>query len=204
MIKSVYNTNKEIIQAIISLFGNIECDVTYSTGSFYAGLCHPTFKFDINPQVSGVIPADSKYIPVKDNTFNMTMYDPPFLTTTGPSLKSSDSNNIINKRFSVFSSEEKLHRYYIQTLQELYRITKNKGYIIFKCQDKVSSGKQYFSHYFIYNQAILSGFYPKDLFILEAKNRIVANWQTKNQQHARKYHSYFWIFQKKDKIINYV
>ena len=29
-----------------------------------------------------------------------------------------------------------------------------------------------------------------------ARNRLVANWQ-RNQQHARKYHSYFWVFRKR-------
>lgn len=37
------------------------------------------------------------------------------------------------------------------------------------------------------------------LFILLAKNRIVADWQVKNQKNARKHHSYFWIFEKSDK-----
>ena len=80
----------------------------------------------------------------------------------------------------------------------------NKGILIFKCQDKVSSGKQYMSHCFIYNEAIKIGFYPKDLFILLAKNRLVADWQLKNQKNARKFHSYFWVFEKNNKKINYI
>ena len=54
------------------------------------------------------------------------------------------------------------------------------------------------------NEAIKIGFYPKDLFILLAKSRLVADWQVKNQKNARKFHSYFWVFEKKDKIIEYV
>jgi hypothetical protein len=57
---------------------------------------------------------------------------------------------------------------------------------------------------FIINEAIKIGFYPKDLFILLAKNRIVADWQLKNQKNARKFHSYFIVFQKCNKIIKYV
>jgi hypothetical protein len=131
------------------------------------------------------------------------MFDPPFLATTGPSLKSTKKNNIINKRFTVFPNEQELHQYYVDTLKELYRITKPNGYVIFKCQDKVSSGKQYLSHCFIWNEVKDVGFYPKDLFILVAKNRIVANWQ-KKQKHARKFHSYFFVFQKKDVRVYYL
>ena len=57
---------------------------------------------------------------------------------------------------------------------------------------------------FIANEAINIGFYPKDLFILLAKNRLVADWQAKNQKNARKYHSYFWVFEKSNKRIEYI
>ena len=76
--------------------------------------------------------------------------------------------------------------------------------IYYKCQDKVSSGKQYMSHVFVMDTAVETGFYPKDLFVLLAKNRLVADWQTKNQKHARKFHSYFCVFQKTDRRIEYV
>ena len=89
-------------------------------------------------------------------------------------------------------------------MKEAYRILKDDGILIFKCQDKVSSGKQYMSHAFIMDEAVKIGFYPKDLFILLAKNRLVADWQTKNQKNARKFHSYFWVFQKCNKKIEYV
>ena len=88
-------------------------------------------------------------------------------------------------------------------MTEFYRILKNDGILIFKCQDKISSGKQYMSHCFIHDEAVKLGFYPKDMFVLLAKNRIVANWQLKNQKNARKFHSYFWVFEKTNKRILY-
>ena len=77
------------------------------------------------------------------------------------------------------------------------------GILIFKCQDKVSSGKQYMSHVFIVNTAVETGFYPKDLFVLLAKNRLVADWQARNQKHSRKFHCYFIVFQKCGTRIDY-
>ena len=132
------------------------------------------------------------------------MFDPPFLATTGKSLRVDDSSNKINKRFGVYPSEKELHQFYIDSMEEAYRILKDDGILIFKCQDKVSSGKQYMSHVFIMDEAVKIGFYPKDLFILLAKNRLVADWQLKNQKNARKFHSYFWVFQKCSKKIEYV
>ena len=127
-----------------------------------------------------------------------------FFSTKGPSLKEKDDNNKINKRFGVYPTEQELHQFYINAMQEFYRILNLNGILIFKCQDKVSSGKQYMSHVFVCNQAIAIGFYPKDLFILLAKNRIIADWQRKNQKNARKYHSYFWVFEKSNKEIKYI
>ena len=151
-----------------------------------------------------VVQADCRNLPLGDSSINCLMFDPPFLATTGKSLLSDDNNNIINKRFGVYPSEQELHSFYIDSLKEFYRVLDKNGILIFKCQDKISSGKQYMSHCFIYNEAVKIGFYPKDLFVLLAKNRLVADWQVKNQKNARKYHSYFWVFQKCSKKIEYI
>lgn len=131
------------------------------------------------------------------------MFDPPFLATTGKSLKKSDDNNILAKRFGVYPNEQELHQMYVDSLSEFHRVLKPGGILIFKCQDKVSSGKQYMSHVFICNEAIKARFYPKDLFILLSKGRLVADWQVKNQKNARKFHSYFWVFEKCNRVIEY-
>lgn len=49
-------------------------------------------------------------------------------------------------------------------------------------------------------EAIKYGFYPKDMFILLAKSRLNDG---RKQQHARKYHSYFWVFKKSKNKVNY-
>jgi hypothetical protein len=207
VIKSISFDQSEIIKDILKLHspnGIIDCDCTYSIGNFYreTGIAEPQYKFDINPQVDGVECADARCLPLEDESISCLMFDPPFLATTGASLEK-DKGNVINKRFGVFPNEKELHQFYIDSLKEGYRVLKPNGIMIFKCQDKISSGKQYMSHVFICNEAIKCGFYPKDLFILLARNRIVADWQLKNQKNARKFHSYFWVFEKTNKVINY-
>lgn len=209
LVKSISYDQGEIIRNILDLHspnGVIDCDATYSVGNFYknTGVALPQYKFDIHPQASGVEYGDSRCLPLLDESISCLMFDPPFLATTGASLKSKDPNNKINKRFGVYPSEKELHQFYIDSLAEAHRVLKPNGILIFKCQDKISSGKQYMSHCFVHDEAIKQGFYPKDLFILLSKNRIVANWQLKNQKNARKFHSYFWVFEKTDKKITYV
>ena len=208
MIKSISYDQSEIIKWIIQLHvprGKIDCDPTYSIGNFYKNtdIEKPLYKFDINPQVEGVEYGDSRELPLGDSSINCMMFDPPFLATTGKSLTENNDNNIINKRFGVYPSEQELHKFYVDSLKEAYRVLADKGILIFKCQDKISSGKQYMSHCFIHDEAVKIGFYPKDMFVLLAKNRLVADWQLKNQKNARKFHSYFWVFEKTNKKILY-
>ncbi|HRU98639.1 MAG TPA: hypothetical protein P5092_14545 [Ruminococcus sp.] len=207
LIKSIGCDQGEIIRNILRLHvpeGKIDCDPTFSTGAFYrnTGVDAPALRFDINPQCEGVTEADARHLPLVDGSISCMMLDPPFLATKGKSLTAADGN-IINRRFGVYPDEKSLHRCYCDMLTEAYRVLKPNGILIFKCQDKVSSGRQYMSHVFIMNEAVRIGFYPKDLFILLAKSRLVAGWQ-RNQKHSRKYHSYFLVFQKNDRRIEYV
>lgn len=209
LIKSLSFDQSEIIRGIIDLHiksKRIDCDPTYSKGNFYKNtrIEKPKYIFDLFPQTEDTVKADCRNLPLENNSIESLMFDPPFLATTGKSLKEGKDNNFINKRFGVYPSEKELHKFYVDSMKEFYRILKEDGILIFKCQDKISSGKQYLSHYFIIQEAIKIGFYPKDLFILGAKNRIVANWQLKNQKNARKFHSYFIVFEKSNKKIEYI
>lgn len=209
IIKSISYDQGEIIKNILQLHvksHEIDCDATYSKGAFYngTGIKQPPYKFDIDPASDGVVRADSRKLPLLDGSIGCMMFDPPFLATTGRSLSEVNGSNKINRRFGVYPSEYELHQFYVDSLREAHRVLKEDGILIFKCQDKVSSGKQYMSHVFVCNEAIKQGFYPKDLFILLAKNRLVADWQVKNQKNARKFHCYFWVFQKCNKVIDYL
>jgi len=199
LIKTVSYDQDEIISSIIKLHiprGVIDCDPSYGKGNFYKNINPPFLKFDIDPINNSIAQADASNLPLADKSLNSIMFDPPFLATTGASLKKNDGSNSINKRFGVFNTEPELVEFYDKAIVEFHRILDKKGILIFKCQDKVSSGKQYFNHCYIYNSAVGSGFYPLDFFVLVAKNRLVADWQKKNQKHARKFHCYFWVFQK--------
>jgi len=178
MIKSISYNEQEIIGWILKLHCKtpIELDPTYSKGNFYKGnFDEPKYKFDLNPQIVGVEKANAESLPLENETINTIMFDPPFLATKGKSLVIENNSNKINKRFGVYPTEKELHQFYINALKEFYRILKDDGILIFKCQDKVSSSKQYFSHNFIMNEAEKIGYYCKDMFILLAKNRIMAD-----------------------------
>lgn len=203
VIKSISFDEGEILRNIQELHCPdwFEVDPCYSVGRFYDdfGIPKPKYKFDINPQISGVIEANANRLPFENQTVNSIMFDPPFLAG-----ENSDGENtgIICSRFSQFKSITELWLWYQECIIEFKRILKPNGVLIFKNQDTVSSAKQYFSHCHIMNLAVRSGFYPKDLFILLAKSRIIGGNHHK-QQHARKFHCYYWVFVNSDSKVNY-
>lgn len=198
MITSISYDQSEILHAISQLHLNGQCiqmDATFSKGVFYKKFPLPQYRYDLVPVTQGVIACDCRNLPHENASINSIIFDPPFLATSGPSLKENNNSNVTAKRFSVYKSEKALWEFYQSSMQEFSRILKPKGILIFKCQDKVSSGKQYFLHSDIYQYAKTLKFYPLDLFILLAKSRITAAWQM-NQKHCRKFHAYFWVFKK--------
>ena len=208
LIKSISYSQTEILRNILALHvpgGVIDCDPTYSTGGFYRDgvISPPRLRFDIHPQAEGVVQADCRNLPVESESIRCMIFDPPFLATKGKSLENGAGNRL-NRRFGVFPSEPELHQFYIDSMVEAHRVLVPHSILIFKCQDKISGGKQYMSHVFIMNEAVKIGFYPRDLFILLAKNRLVADWQIQSQKNARKYHSYFLVFEKDGCKVRYV
>ena len=163
MIKSLSFNQQQIIQDIISLYipsGRIDLDPTYSKGIFYknATFEKPILKYDLIPQSEDFFQAVCRNLQFKNESLNSIIFDPPFLATTGPSLNSNENNNLINKRFGVYPNEKELHQMYLDSLKEFWRILKPDGILIFKCQDKISSGKQYMTHTYVINMAEDIGF----------------------------------------------
>jgi len=197
MIKSISESQLEIIKNIQDLYtGNIGCDVTFSKGAFWKGIEEPSLKFDICPPTNrpDVIQADCRKLPLTDGIIKSIMYDPPFIVAHG-------EDSVIGNRFSSYKTMKELWKFYDESLKEFNRVISKRGYLIVKCQDIVSGGRNHLSHVFICNKAEEYGFENVDLFILTAKHRMTTH-NTTIQKHARKYHSYFLVFQKKNDYLS--
>lgn len=200
-------SNDEIIKNIMQLYGieRFDLDCTYSKGVFWKNLPDPIHKTDLKPQRKDVIEADSGNLPFDNNQLKSIMFDPPFVIAGKTYADNKKGSSIISKRFEGYQNFQELKSHYNRTLIEAARILKDEGVLVFKCQDVVSSGKNHFTHCMVMEMGIKAGFNPKDLFILLAKNRINSfngsKW--KQQQHARKHHSYFWVFKKGKCKVNY-
>ena len=196
LIKSVSNSDMEILTNMRKLYlggDRFDLDPTYSKGVFYKHIESPNLKFDLSPQVDGVLQADCADLPLKSNSVSSIVFDPPFMFGTHGQTK----NNKMNKRFTMFDTFEELLHMYCSALTEFSRILKYNGFLFFKCQDYTDS-KTTMTHCLVYSWATDLAYYAKDLYILVATGGRIYNPNLR-QRHARKFHSYWWVFQNKRK-----
>lgn len=195
LVKSVFDNQHNLIKGIMSLYGisRFDLDPTYGKGGFYKnGVPKPVARYDIDPQFKHVRKADCCDLTIASESIHSMIFDPPFIAAG----RNKKDTGIIYGRFSkVAGNMSELFSFYSRSLLEFYRVLEKDGILVFKCQDVVHAGKNYFTHVYIYNVAEKMGFRPIDLFVLVASTRM-SQWNMKKQRHARKYHCFFWVFRK--------
>jgi len=191
VIRTTYTDERDLLNDILFLYNHgegVDVDPCYSVGRFWKGLPQPKYKFDLAPQLPEVQQADCTNLPLEPGQVKSIMFDPPFVTY--PS-----DTSIITNRFSAFKTLDDLKNMYIESLSEFYRVLKNKGLLIFKCQDLVHNHKQFLTHTFVINRAEMEGFFCHDCIIL-IRDNVLLSPHIQKQQHARKTHSYYLVFSK--------
>ena len=198
---STFQNEQELLYAIIKIHNesnSFDCDPMYNQGMFYKKLIDkPKYRFDINASEKGydAEQGDATNIPLANNSIKSIILDPPFMFGTHGQTK----NNVINKRYTMFDTFDELYTCYENILKEAFRVLKNNGILVFKCQDYTDSSTT-MTHCIVYLLATKLGFYAKDMAILVKENKIYNPNLT--QRHFRKTHSYFWVFQKKNALVS--
>lgn len=232
VIKSVNDDQHAILRDIMVLHNGgkpFDCDLTYSIGNFYGTFTEevnevgddgnpvsrtrqyeipqPVYKFDVDPQVEGCIKFDPwGDIPLEDNSIESIVIDPPFVIGPRDSASVFNGNkgsNTIQKRFSSYYPRYEMFSSYEHLIKVAYRVLKPGGILVFKSQNVISGGINLMTSHYTCTLAEKYGFYIKDEFVLTAKNRLISG-KVREQQHSRRYHSFFHVFvkddPKKDKI----
>lgn len=216
VIKSISYNQHEILYNIMQLYNNGEgfnCDVTYSKGNFYGNFSinkndgtaqtivipEPKYKFDVCPQTEDTIKIEPLgHLPLDDNSVDSIVVDLPFVISppSAPSMKEhKKGRNIIAKRFASYYPLEEMYKSYAHWINEVYRVLKPNGTVVWKTQMTISGGINIDTPCFSKLCAMKVGFTIEDEFILNAKVRLISG-KIKQQCHSRKYHSYFIVFKK--------
>ena len=202
MISTLGFSQDDMLKDIVSLHlktDTFDLDPCFGNGGFYKVLPKPKLCFDISPVSQEVQSSDCTSLPLPDESIGSIIFDPPFIcghkTDEGKA-------GIIKSRFSSFRKVNELWAFYYLSMKEFFRVLKDDGCLVFKCQDTVEDHKNHFTHCEIMSMALDIGLYPKDLFVLGAKHRLPRANQSK-QEHARKFHCFFWVFLKQKCKVKY-
>ena len=198
--------NADVFPEILELHvedGATIADVTYGGGVFWKNV--DVNKYNLLPTdiATGV---DCRALPYEDSRIDVVVLDPPYmegLLRNNPLHKAGGGNFSAFRNYYSNGDEKnngpKWHEavadLYYKAGAEAYRVLKENGVLIAKCQDEVSANRQRLTHVELINYYEQLGFYTKDLFVVVRLNRAGIS-RLKKQVHARKNHSYFLVFVK--------
>ena len=193
-IASIGYDQSDILRSIQELHcpNGFDVDLTYGNGAFWKNATRPQWCFDIDPQAPEVVEACSTNVPLPDQSVSSVVFDPPFLTYVRAG-REGNGGMIMARRFAGYWRYDELETHYKNTLAEAKRILKNKGVLVFKCQDIVHNHRLHCTHANVIQWASAYGFRLLDIFILLAKHRLPSPNRAGKQRHARIFHSYFIV-----------
>jgi len=185
--------NNDVFPDILKLYakpGDAIADVTYGKGVFWNKTLYKLKESDISTGV------DCRKLPYEPISFDMVIFDPPYIYNPADTVKKSISSTYrVNETGLGLVSCKAVLQLYQDGMVEAFRILKSNGILVVKCQDQIEAGKQKWMHISIFEFAVSLGMLVEDLLVLVQQTRPAIRWP--NQKHARKNHSYFWIFRKK-------
>jgi len=213
--------NSEIFPKILKLHvpkGSVIADVTFGKGVFWKKVCggqYTVLASDITAKGNnGALPffqvrdgIDCRDLPYENESIDCVVLDPPYMEGLyrgqESHLAGSGTHEAFRHHYSngkSTSTGPKWHGavidMYMRAGKEAYRVLQKDGILIVKCQDEVSANKQRLTHIEIITGYESLGLYTKDLFVVVRRNRAGVS-RLKKQEHARKMHSYFIVFQKR-------
>ena len=194
---SFFDNEQACIQSILDIHNDgdpIELDPMFNRGMFYKDTVkRPALRFDLNAVEKGydAKQEDARALPVESASIKCMILDPPFMFGSHGWTQHSK----LTKAYTMFDNYDEMRVCYTGILREAYRVLKQNGILIFKCQD-YTDGRTVMTHCLVWLWATRIGFYAKDIAILNLPMTKVYNGNLV-QRHLRKTHCYFWVFQKR-------
>lgn len=208
IIQSYHYDQGQILLDIMKLYcpQGFELDPTFGRGGFYAGgrIPLPRLFFDLHPRWVGEITsegellprkADVRQLPLPDRSVSSAIFDPPWMCHS----KGGSKQSTMGRKYGELPTLRDVRELYREGIAELYRVLRKGGVLVVKCQDTMYGRQNFFLHVDVLHYAEASGFRAVDLFIRLVRSA-PAPWNYQEQQHARKMHSYFWVFKRPERI----
>ena len=194
--------NDQVFPEILSLYvadDSVVADVTHGEGVFWRQVPEDQYVILGTDIQSGT---DCRELPYEDGEIDCVVLDPPYMHSPGGSAHTVHTafekhyRNNGSGRQTGAKYHEAVLELYRDAGQEAWRVLRDRGVLIVKCQDEVCSNRQRFTHVEIMQAYERIGFIAEDLFVVVRQNRPGVS-RAVRQVHARKNHSYFLVFWKR-------
>lgn len=206
--------NADLIYEVCRMYAQgsevVIADVTWGKGAFWRKVQKDTdmrtrlrlLASDIEPslepvagEVDGWAACDFRTLPYANASVDVVVLDPPYVHSPGQHMTDPRYNNAATTRGFYHDDIMNLYR---EGMVEALRVLRDDGLIWVKSKDQVMSGQQRWSMVDLHNIAVNElGLYAQDFFVLVPTSRTSAG-RWKVQKHARKNHSFMWIFRKRE------
>lgn len=197
LITTVSDSQSEILQNIAVLHNQsrpFQVDLTWGSGGFWrqgaAAFLQPGIRMDLSPDNPATnLQADIRELPFRPGSIQSAVIDLPFIHAPG-------KQSVMGQRFSGYPSQKALDELHHLAASECARALAPGGLLVWKCQDIIESSKQVWNHLRVHYHCGQVDLRAEDLFILFRTRSALIGWNQRKQQHARRTHSYFWVFRK--------
>lgn len=199
---AMQGTNDEFFPHVLALYvapGSTVADVTFGKGVFWKCVPKGKYKLFATDLSAGT---DCRKLPYSSNSIDCVVLDPPYMHTPGGTAHIGHQN--YEQYYANNRTTNGGHKYHEAVLElyfsagaEAFRVLRQGGFFIVKCQDEVCANRQRLTHVELINEYQRTGFICEDLFVLVRRNKPGVS-RVVNQAHARKNHSYFLVFWKVD------
>ena len=162
--------------------GSRVLDMTYGLGNFWdtPGIKERyrlvTMDMERPAHVRGVL----EHPPFKAESFDAVVLDPPY------------ANQGSEHTLKAGTASRTVYLMYLEGIKAAAALLRAGGALLVKCQDSIESGRQHWAVQYVLSMGLTSGLTAEDLFILVQDG--TPAMRHPYQKHARKNHSYFWVF----------